>query len=209
MSLHGDVCRYGIELAQGIMKLHSKDILVLNLKPSNFLLTENDGAVLGDLGIPYVLLGIPLPNSDMARRLGTPNYMAPEQWKPELRGPISFESDSWGFGCSIVEMFTGIQPWCGKSVDEIYNLVVKKQEKPQIPSGLPPAVENVILGCFEFDFRSRPVMADILHAFKRYLFHSLCIRYIAHLKASFISPWFWIDELKYSQLFQVNKYHVT
>ncbi|KAF7149874.1 hypothetical protein RHSIM_Rhsim02G0202200 [Rhododendron simsii] len=165
LSLH-NILRYGIELAQGIMELHSKDILVLNLKPSNFLLTENDGAVLGDLGIPYVLLGIPLPNSDMARRLGTPNYMAPEQWKPEVRGPISFESDSWGFGCSIVEMFTGIQPWCGKSVDDIYNLVVKKQEKPQIPSGLPPAVENVILGCFEFDFRSRPVMADILHAFK-------------------------------------------
>ncbi|KAI8569098.1 hypothetical protein RHMOL_Rhmol02G0252600 [Rhododendron molle] len=165
LSLH-NILRYGIELAQGIMELHSKDFLVLNLKPSNFLLTENDGAVLGDLGIPYVLLGIPLPNSDMARRLGTPNYMAPEQWKPEVRGPISFESDSWGFGCSIVEMFTGIQPWCGKSVDEIYNIVVKKQEKPQIPSGLPPAVENVILGCFEFDFRSRPVMADILHAFK-------------------------------------------
>lgn len=161
-----NILRYGIDLAQGIMELHSRDILVLNLKPSNFLLNENDGAVLGDIGIPYVLLGIPLPSSDMARRLGTPNYMAPEQWKPEVRGPTSFETDSWGFGCSILEMFTGIQPWCGKSVDEIYNLVVKKQEKPQIPSGLPPAVENVIIGCFEFDFRSRPVMADILHAFK-------------------------------------------
>ncbi|GMQ03058.1 hypothetical protein CsSME_00049012 [Camellia sinensis var. sinensis] len=166
LSLH-NILRYGMDLAQGIMELHSKEILVLNLKPFNFLLNENEGAVLGDLGIPYVLLGIPLLSSDMARRLGTPNYMAPEQWQPEVRGPISFETDSWGFGCSIVEMFTGIQPWRGKSVDELYNLVVKKQEKPQIPSGLPPAVENVIIGCFEYDLRSRPVMADILHAFKR------------------------------------------
>ncbi|CAL5440203.1 unnamed protein product [Camellia sinensis] len=165
LSLH-NILRYGMDLAQGIMELHSKEILVLNLKPFNFLLNENEGVVLGDLGIPYVLLGIPLLSSDMARRLGTPNYMAPEQWQPEVRGPISFETDSWGFGCSIVEMFTGIQPWRGKSVDELYNLVVKKQEKPQIPSGLPPAVENVIIGCFEYDLRSRPVMADILHAFK-------------------------------------------
>uniref|UniRef100_A0A5B6ZUM7 Putative E3 ubiquitin-protein ligase KEG n=2 Tax=Davidia involucrata TaxID=16924 RepID=A0A5B6ZUM7_DAVIN len=161
-----DIFRYGIDLARGIMELHSKEILVLNLKPFNFLLNENDQAVLGDLGIPFVLLGFSLPSSVIARRLGTPNYMAPEQWQPEGRGPISYETDSWGFGCSIIEMLTGIQPWCGKSVDEIYHSVVKKQEKPQLPNGLPPAVENVIIGCFEYDFRSRPLMADILHAFK-------------------------------------------
>ncbi|KAJ4957898.1 hypothetical protein NE237_025009 [Protea cynaroides] len=161
-----DVLRYGIDLAQGILELHSQGILILNLKPFNFLLNENDKAILGDFGIPYLLLGIPLPSSDMALRLGTPNYMAPEQWQPEVRGPISIETDSWGFGCSIVEMLTGAQPWCGRSAEEIYNLVVTKQEKPQIPSGLPPAVVNIISGCFEYDFRNRPLMADVLRAFK-------------------------------------------
>lgn len=162
------VYRYGVDLAQGIMDLHAKGILILNLKPYNFLLNRNDRAIVGDIGIPYVLLGIPLPSTDMTRRLGTTTYMAPEQWQPEVRGPISVETDSWGFGCSIVEMLTGTQPWSGKSVEETYKSVVKKQEKPHIPGGLPPAVENVIAGCFEYDFRSRPVMADILHAFKRY-----------------------------------------
>ncbi|KAG6409503.1 hypothetical protein SASPL_127543 [Salvia splendens] len=101
------------------------------------------------IGIPYMLLGIPLPSKDMDRRLGNPIYMAPEQWQPEVRGHISVETDSWGFGCSILEMLTGIQPWSGKSVEEINKLVVTKQEKPHIPSGLPTAVENVIIGCFE------------------------------------------------------------
>lgn len=160
--------RYGIDLAQGVSELHSKGILVLNLKPCNFLLNEKDRAVLGDIGIPSLLLGIPLPSSDLTRRLGSPNYMAPEQWQPDETGPISFETDSWGFGCSIVEMLTGLQPWFGMSVDEIYNSVVRKQEKPWIPSGLPPPVENVLLGCFEYDFRSRPLMKDILQEFKRY-----------------------------------------
>lgn len=160
-----NVFRYAIDLAQGILQLHSKGILVLNLKPFNFLLNETDQAVLGDVGIPHLLLGIPLPSSDLARRLGTPNYMAPEQWQPEVRGPLSFETDSWGFACSIIEMLTGVQPWCGRSVDEIYDAVVRRQEIPPIPSGLPPVVENVLLGCFEYDFRSRPLMTDILRVF--------------------------------------------
>ncbi|KAK9000897.1 hypothetical protein V6N11_081378 [Hibiscus sabdariffa] len=159
------VLRYGGTLAQGISELHSKGILVLNLKPFNFLLDETDQAVLGDIGIPYLLLGIRLPSSDTAHRLGTPNYMAPEQWLPEIRGPLSFETDSWGFACSIVEMLTGVVPWHGKSADEIYDLVVRRQEKPLIPSGLPPLVENVLLGCFEYDLRCRPLMKDILHVF--------------------------------------------
>uniref|UniRef100_A0A6M2EQ20 Protein kinase domain-containing protein n=1 Tax=Populus davidiana TaxID=266767 RepID=A0A6M2EQ20_9ROSI len=161
-----DVLRYGIELAQGIAELHAKEILVLNLKPCSFLLNENDQAVLGDIGIPYLLFGIPLTSSDMPWRLGTPNYMAPEQWQPEIRGPISFETDSWGFGCSFVEMLTGVLPWCGKSIEEIYDSVVRKQEKPHIPEGLPPPVENILLGCFEYDLRSRPLMTDILRVFK-------------------------------------------
>lgn len=95
--------------------------------------------------------------------------MAPEQWQPSIRGPISFETDSWGFGCSIVEMLSGYQPWQGKSPNEIYNLVVNKQMKPNIPTGLPPKMENVLYGCFEYDFRNRPLMTDIMDAFKRYL----------------------------------------
>lgn len=161
-----DVLRYGIELAQGILELHSRGILVLNLKPFNYLLNEHDEAILGDFGIPFLLLGIPLLNPELAPKLGTPNYMAPEQWQPDIRGPISFETDSWGFGCSIVEMWSGVQPWCGRSAREIYHLVVKKQEKPSIPSGLPPVVENIISGCFEYDLRNRPTIADILQAFK-------------------------------------------
>ncbi|XP_057459701.1 E3 ubiquitin-protein ligase KEG-like [Actinidia eriantha] len=162
-----DVLRYGIDLGKGIQGLHSLGVMVLNLKPSNFLLNDHDQVVLGDFGIPYLLLGILLPpNSDLAFRLGTPNYMAPEQWEPEVRGPITFETDSWGFGCSIVEMLTGAQPWFGMSTEEIYHSVVVKQEKPLLPNGLPPALENIVNGCFEYDLRNRPLIEDVIHAFE-------------------------------------------
>lgn len=162
--------RYGIQLIKGIQELHSLGLLVLNLKPSNFLLNENGQAVLGDFGLPYLLLGIPLADPDFASRLGTPSYMAPEQWEPEVRGPIAHETDSWGFGCSIVEMLTGIRPWFGRSIKEIYESVVIRGEKPQIPGGLPPAVQNILYSCFEYDFRHRPLMTDILQVFERFFF---------------------------------------
>ncbi|KAJ0247391.1 Protein kinase domain-containing protein [Hirschfeldia incana] len=161
-----DVLRYGVDLVKGILELHAKGFLILNLKPSNFLLSDNDKAILGDVGFPYLLHNIPLPSSDMIMRLGTPNYMAPEQWQPEVRGPVSFETDSWGFGCSIVEMLTGVQPWSGKSIDEIYNLVVIKREKLSIPNGIPPPLEKLLQGCFMYDLRSRPSITDILHVLK-------------------------------------------
>lgn len=164
--LFADVLRYSMDLAQAIVELQSQEMLILNLKPSNFLLDEHDHAILGDFGATFLLLGIPSPNSDMSQTMGTPNYMAPEQWEPEVRGPLSLESDTWGFGCSMLEMLTGVQPWCGRSLQQIYQSVVLKQEKPQIPSGLPPAVENLLSGCFEFDLRNRPLMADVFQAFK-------------------------------------------
>ncbi|KAM3215019.1 hypothetical protein ACQJBY_067148 [Aegilops geniculata] len=161
-----DVLRYGADLARGVLDLHSRGIFVLNLKPCNFLLDDHDHAVLGDFGIPSLLFGLSLPNPELIQRLGTPNYMAPEQWQPNIRGPISYETDSWGFACSILEMFTGVQPWRGKSPDEIYQLVVLKKEKPIFPYNLPVEVENVLSSCFEYDFRDRPLMSDILQAFE-------------------------------------------
>jgi serine/threonine protein kinase len=161
--------RYGIDLAQGILELHAKGILVLNLKPCNVLLNDNDQAILGDVGIPNLLLGSSFVSSDIAQRLGSPNYMAPEQWKPEVRGPMSFETDSWGFGCTVVEMLTGSQPWYGCPVGEIYGSVVEKHEKLHIPSGLPSPIENILGACFEYDLRNRPSMVDILRVFKRFV----------------------------------------
>lgn len=160
--------RYGIEINKGIQELHKIGVLVLNLKPSNFLLDEQDHAVLGDFGLAHLLLGIPSPDSDFEIRLGTPNYMAPEQWLPGVRGPISYETDSWGFACSIIEMLTGMPPWFGKSAEEIHRAVVLIKEKPTVPCGLPPAVEEVLRGCFEYDIRDRPSMEEILRAFERF-----------------------------------------
>lgn len=161
-----DVLRYGLDLALAVSELHSVRIIALNLKPCNFLLNDQDKVILGEFGIPSLVLGMPFSDEDRAILLGTPNYMAPEQWEPAVRGPLTFETDSWGFACSIIEMFTGTMPWHQHSPKEIYSLVVKKREKPKIPSGLPPAIKNVLRCCFEYDYRRRPSFSEIVRAFE-------------------------------------------
>ncbi|VAH08727.1 unnamed protein product [Triticum turgidum subsp. durum] len=56
----------------------------------------------------------------------------------------------WGFAWSILEMFSGVQTWCAKSPDEIYQSVVLKKEKPRFLYNLPTEVANVLSGCYEF-----------------------------------------------------------
>ncbi|XP_078438800.1 protein kinase superfamily protein [Wolffia australiana] len=157
-----DVLRYGIDLALGIKELHSRGILVLNVKPCNALIDQDDRIVLGDFGIPLLLLGLSPASPELVQRLGTPKYMAPEQWEPEARGPVAVETDSWGLGCCLVEMLTGSSPWSGCSAEEVQRCVVLNQKKPEIPGGLPPLFEDLLHGCFEYDLRERPSMGDIL-----------------------------------------------
>ncbi|BBN17803.1 hypothetical protein MPTK1_7g16990 [Marchantia polymorpha subsp. ruderalis] len=162
-----DVVRYGVDLVRGIMELHSCGVLALNLKPCNYLLDEQDTAVLGEFGIPLLFFENSATKSEPVPWMGTPNYMAPEQWDPALRGPLSFETDAWGFACSIVEMISGVKPWANLTANEILEAVVVKREKPAIPAGLPPGLHHILRACFEYDYRRRPTFAEILRAFTR------------------------------------------
>lgn len=121
-------------------------------------------AIVGEFGIPMLFAGT-ASLSEQAVWLGSPNYMAPEQWGANVRGPVSFETDCWSFACSVLEMFTGERPWGNMTPEEIFKAVVIRHDKPIVPSELPPAVERVLNGCFEYDYRHRPAFHEILRAF--------------------------------------------
>ncbi|XBI33829.1 hypothetical protein VPH35_119735 [Triticum aestivum] len=78
----------------------------------------------------------------------------------------------WGFAWSILEMFSGVQTWCAKSPDEIYQSVVLKKEKPMFLYNLPTEVANVLSGCYEYEFRDHSLMLDILQSFEMFLYIS-------------------------------------
>ncbi|RZC62005.1 hypothetical protein C5167_023750 [Papaver somniferum] len=52
-------------------------------------------------------------------------------------------------------------------MEEIFQSIYIKQEKPHLPICLPSALENILRGCFEYDFTEHPLMVNLLEAFKR------------------------------------------
>ncbi|XBI28667.1 hypothetical protein VPH35_052836 [Triticum aestivum] len=120
-------------------------------------------------GIPSLLFGLPLPNPDLIQRLGTPNYMPQNIGDQTSEAQLVTRLTRWGFACSILEMFSGVQTWCAKSPDEIYQSVVLKKEKPMFLYNLPTEVANVLSGCYEYDFQDHSLMLDILQSFERWI----------------------------------------
>lgn len=126
-------CRYGADIARGVLDLHAAGVVCMNLKPSNFLLDAGGHVVVSDYGLPMILKKPSCPKARPAPEVDpfkmhwcidcmslSPHYTAPEAWEPLKKSlhlfrddmvGISAESDSWSFGCALVEMCTGSIPY--------------------------------------------------------------------------------------------------
>lgn len=71
------VRRYLNQLANALQSLHEKHIIHRDVKPANMFLTADNQVLLSDLGIAVVAPGSSYEQVDS---VGTPAYMAPEQF---------------------------------------------------------------------------------------------------------------------------------
>ncbi|XP_047315688.1 E3 ubiquitin-protein ligase KEG [Impatiens glandulifera] len=188
------ILRYGADIARGVTELHAAGIVCMNLKPSNLLLDANGQAVVSDYGLPAIFkkpnCGKAQLENDSSRihscmecTMLSANYTAPEAWEQEKKSlklfwddaiGISTESDSWSFGCTLVEMCTGSMPWMGLNEEEIYKFVVKaKRQPPQYTSvvgvGIPREIWKMIGECLQFKPSKRPTFNAMLAIFLRHL----------------------------------------
>jgi serine/threonine protein kinase len=93
---------YAKQIAYGIDHAHKNKIIHRDLRPSNIIISEDGTAKITDFGTSAWLNSTPYAST----RIGSPPYMAPEQFL----GKASYSSDIYSIGCIFYEMIIGRPP---------------------------------------------------------------------------------------------------
>lgn len=128
------------QIGQALHHAHQQKIVHRDLKPENILFNAKGEAVLADFGVATVLSTLSMQQSSL---VGTPMYMAPEQFK----GKCGKESDQYALGCIAYELFTGQKPFTGS---DLFSMAFQHlQEAPvpprQLNAKVPVHIEQAIL----------------------------------------------------------------
>jgi serine/threonine protein kinase len=142
-----------VKLARAMDFAHQRNVLHRDLKPSNILLTPEGEPKITDFGLAKMQEQFdPGATTTMIGVvLGTPAYMAPEQWKGVPAGPAT---DIYALGSILYEMLAGRQPFV--PVTSHFDLMQQMVNKnPPAPTSLRPDIprelESVCLKCLEKD----------------------------------------------------------
>ncbi|TRY98070.1 hypothetical protein DNTS_004437 [Danionella cerebrum] len=111
-----EVKRLMRQILEGISFLHQNNVVHLDIKPQNILLTSC--SPLGDIKIvDFGLSRWVRGGQEIREIMGTPEYVAPEVLNYE---PISSATDMWSIGVLAYVMLTGISPFLGNSKQETF-----------------------------------------------------------------------------------------
>jgi tetratricopeptide (TPR) repeat protein/tRNA A-37 threonylcarbamoyl transferase component Bud32 len=141
-----DALRIAGEIAEALEPAHARRIVHRDLKPSNVMLTAQGRVKVMDFGLAKQLPAESLraaepttadvyvnrpvmPLTDPDLRVGTPDYMAPEQ---VLGATIDERSDLFAFGILLCELLTGIHPFRRASAGETMTAILR--EPPALTS---------------------------------------------------------------------------
>jgi eukaryotic-like serine/threonine-protein kinase len=102
------------QVAGGLAFAHRRGVVHRDVKPANILIDEHGFAVVTDFGIAKVNDAKKLTSTGSI--LGTPHYMAPEQFAGQNVGPAS---DQYGLGAVAYECLVGAPPFNGASIAEV------------------------------------------------------------------------------------------
>ena len=143
-----EAARLILPIARALEYVHDHNIINRDVKPSNILMTEKGQPMLTDFGLVKIFEGTEKDKevtslTSSGTGLGTPDYMAPEQWT----GETTTQSDLYSLGVVLYEMITGHRPYTADTPAGVLlkqateSLPLPKQYVPDLPRD----VESVLL----------------------------------------------------------------
>jgi eukaryotic-like serine/threonine-protein kinase len=170
-----EVVRYALQACEALEEAHALGIVHRDLKPHNMFLAKSarGGTVLKILDFGMSKLDPeqfdaeagPLTRPETA--LGTPRYMAPEQWKSATA--VDARADIWALGVVMYELLTGEAPVSKlRGADRLARLLAGAIEDPrELHADVSEPVARVIMRCLRADPKGRwPSIAHLRTALR-------------------------------------------
>src|SRR5947207_1486637 len=153
-------------ICAGIAAAHRQGIVHRDLKPLNVMICDElpiaEAVKILDFGLAKIKSGELLGSFIAAQTtglMGSPFYMAPEQWSDE---PPDARADVYSLGVMLYQMLCGEVPFKGSSIPSI----MKKHLTTDVPSfeskgyEIPSQIENVVRHALEKEADHRTASAD-------------------------------------------------
>ena len=167
----GRLVRLFLQAANAVAFAHSRGVIHRDLKPENIMIGPYEEVLVLDWGmakvlgegergevtgpvLPTVLVGLSA-NTGGATAVGTPSYMAPEQFAGQ---PAGVKTDVFSLGVILYELLALRIPWVATTLTDLRRALTRPPESPnrvRPGRGIPPELSRVALRALEFAPESR------------------------------------------------------
>lgn len=146
------VINYATQICKGLNEAHRKGIIHRDLKSENILIDPNGQVKILDFGLAKRKGGSRITKD--STRMGTPDYMSPEQIVTE---DIDHRSDIFSFGIILYELICGKLPFTGERDISVLYAILNEDPPPltQYRSDVPELLQYIIAKSLQKDVQKR------------------------------------------------------
>ncbi len=149
------------DIARALAAAHAKGVVHRDIKPENILLTSG-AALVTDFGVARALshaaeAGVAF-RTGTGISVGTPAYMAPEQFAADPE--VDHRADLYSWGIVAYELLTGHHPFEGTTGTALLKAHMGTTPAVVSAPGLSPAISSMIARTLEKDPARRPASAQ-------------------------------------------------